>query len=785
MKKLAAVSLCAALLAGVGVAGAAGTAGGSTGSDSTLGAFQSPANDNLPGEYFYEEEIALAQLDATGLPIDTHVVSRVSSRGGPERTVLNPFTTTNVEYLNQRGQPTVRSTGIEVSVGGDEPNTTLVRGLMDKSLPIAIHAEYKLNGEIVDPTAVMGQSGELEIKYSVTNIDVKTKKIKYQDASGKKFSEETPVFAPMVGNLVAKLPAEWEPTDVSTGLTSTDRSGDTLVTWNLLVYPPMGDFTQEMTMKANIDAGQIPSLVLTMVPATTNQDPATGFSKSLLTTTVDGNQQLEEGVDQLNTQTLALASGAAELTTGIVELSEGATAGSQLVNDELLPGSEQVAEGSAGVALGQDALTAAIDVANLGASGVSQGATELAVGLEELARLLQLFSDDGLVALRDGAEEIEAGANELADAVGNPKNKPLPLPPAPQDLKTATLYQVVDAATRGTELLATDLADLAAALAPLVTDVQGAGTDSSAAAASAQASATTLANLYTALCSPPVAGVTPADCADLLQAETDAAVAATTSNGVATDLATTASDLQIEQAKATAATVSAKGLAGILKLARTGVAEVAKALRSGSRKPGQEGIVEALEILVTGLDAAITAASQLTAGAQDASKGSVVLADGATALSDGLGTMEDGAVELANISKLVAEGAVLAAFGTAEVAAALELLATGLQGAAAGSAELAQGAGLLQSEGTAALLQTIIESSAEPAQAVAYLNATNKRAATALPYGPPEGAVGSAAYIMTMEAVVPENTNTWLLVALSIILVSALGGAVVKRLRSQ
>ena len=784
MKRLAAVGLSAALLAGVSVAGAASTAGGSSGSDRTLGAFAAPANDKLPDEYFYEEEIALAQLDATGLPIDAHVVSRISSHGGPERTVLNPFTTTNVEYLNQRGQPTVRSTGIDVSVGGSEPNTTLVRGLMDKSLPIAIHAEYKLNGEIVDPTAVMGQSGELEINYTVTNIDVKTKKIKYQDASGKQFSEETPVFAPMVGNLVAKLPAQWEPTDVSTGLTSTDRTGDTLVTWNLLVYPPMGSFTQELTMKANIDEGQIPGIVLTMVPATTTQDPATGFSKDLLTTTVEGNEQLEEGVDQLNTQTLALATGAAELTSGIVELSDGASAGSQLVSDELLPGSEQVAQGSAGVALGQEVLTEAIDVAALGASGVSQGATELEDGLDDLARLLKLFADDGLPLIRDGAEDIETATNQLADAVGNTSDKPLPVPPTPQDLQTATLYQVVDAATRGTELLAADLADLAAALAPLVTDVQTAGSGASSAANDAQASATTLTNLYATLCNPPVAGVTPADCADLLQAQADAAAAATTSNAVAADLGTTAADLQVEQAKAAAATVTAKGLSGILVLARDGVAEVSDALRSGSSKPGQEGIVEALAALITGLDTAITAAQELAAGAEAASKGSVVLADGATALSAGLVTMEDGAVELANISKLVAEGAVLAAFGTAEVAAALELLSAGLAGAATGSAELAQGAGLLQSEGTETLLQTIIKSSAEPAQAVAYLTATNKRAATALPYGPPEGAIGSAAYIMTMEAVVPENTNTWLIVALLIVLISALGGAVVKRLRS-
>jgi X-X-X-Leu-X-X-Gly heptad repeat protein len=785
MKHFAAFGLSAALLAGVGIAGAGATATGHSQSDASIGAFSMPTDDNTPENYFYEEEIALAQLDPTGLPIDTYVVSRVSSRGGPERTVLNPFTTTNVEYLNQRGRPTVKSTGIEVSVGGSEPNNTLVRGLMDKSLPIAIHAEYKLNGKIVDPNLVMGESGVLDIKYSVTNVDVKTKKLKYTDASGKQFSEKTPVFAPMVGNLVAKVPGNWEPTDVSTGLTSTDANGDTLVTWNLLVYPPMGDFTQELKMKANIENGEIPGVVLTMMPATTTQDPATGFSKELLTTSVEGNEQLEEGLNQLNTQTLALATGAAQLASGIGELSSGAEQGNALVKDELLPGSELVAEGAAGVALGQEVLTDSIDLAVVVASDLSDGASQLEVGLQDLARLLTTSAKDGLPLIRDIAQQIEEDTNQLADQVGSADNKPLPLPPTREVPKNATLYQVVDVATRGTALLAADLADLAAALAPLVSDIQGSGTDATSAANDAELSVTGLQDLQAQICKAGAIVVTQAQCDQLAKAIMEAASASTTGTKVAANLAKTATALNTEQLKATAAELSAKGLVASLDQARDRVAEVSKALRSGSIKPGQMGIAEALDVLVASLDSAIKAAQALSAGAQQASNASIKLAEGIAELSSGLATMENGAAELASISKLVAEGAILAAFGTGEVAAALALLTDGLQKSATASTDLADGASLLQSEGTQELLETVITSSAQPAQAVAYLDAANKRAATALPYSPPEGATGSAAYIMTMSAVAPENTSSWLIVALLIVLVSALGGAVVKRIRSQ
>ena len=162
-----------------------------------------------------------------------------------------------------------------------------------------------------------------------------------------------------------------------------------------------------------------------------------------------------------------------------------------------------------------------------------------------------------------------------------------------------------------------------------------------------------------------------------------------------------------------------------------------------------------------------------------------------TGIDTGTEAVAEGGDELAKASKDVASGsedlAELSsevAFGTEEVATGLALLVPGIDEAAEGSAALATGSTDLQTQGTAELYNTIIETSDEPAQASAYLTASNKRAATALPYGAPEGAVGNAAYLMTMEAVVPNDTSPWILLAVGLIFVAAIAGAVLKQLSS-
>lgn len=117
------------------------------------------------------------------------------------------------------------------------------------------------------------------------------------------------------------------------------------------------------------------------------------------------------------------------------------------------------------------------------------------------------------------------------------------------------------------------------------------------------------------------------------------------------------------------------------------------------------------------------------------------------------------------------------------MAAALAQLAGGADQAASGANQFATGVNLFQTKGTQKIYQSVAESSGPgdgdglPGSVVSHR--------TALPYGLPEGATGSVAYVMTMEAVNPSGSSIpWELGGVGLIL-SGGAGAVLKNLAAQ
>lgn len=777
-------------------------------------------NTTPDGETLVNDEIVVAELDPTGLPIQSHIISRLSSNGGEQRTVLDPTSTANVEYLNRRGRPTVTTKGIEVEVGGPEPQVTLTKALVDKPMPLAMHAEYRLDGDVVDPMDVVGADGRVRIAYTVTNIDVEEQRIRYTDAAGKERSKKVPVFAPMVGTLTTAVPESWEIADPGSATVTTDDEGNNILTWSLVLYPPLGDYTQTVDFEATTTAGSVPRTVLTAAPAETSQDPSAAFSAELLEQSADGSAQLASGLDQLNNQTLSLAQGAAQLADGISQVSAGADQLNRGVASDLVPGTAAVAEGAVGLSAGADGLAKGTDGLATGADGLASGAAALADGqtvlgdklgeaatgadqlstatdgladgLRQLATGAQALST-GLPQLSDGAQALLQGADKLADAVGSPADPPLPtptpslpLPPSPiptpsgspvfptatatatpSPTTTPTLEQGMRASIRGALLLRDQLVELNNNLFQISALLQQADSD---------------------LCS----GAAPAGCAQLQQAR---------------------AQLAVESVRAYGLAFGGNALYEALELIGTGVDQLSVALRSGSDQPGKQGLVEGLAQLADGLSQSADGAAQLSQGADQASDGAGQLATGNSQLAQGLGAAADGADQLADGGRKLAggsrqladgttqladgagtlasgagqlaDGADQLSFGTEQVSAALAQLASGAGAVSQGGAQLASGAAQLQSEGTQQVYDSVVDSSDEPAQATAYLKAADARVATALPYGAPEGAKGNAAYLMTMDPVTPGDTSPFQIAALLIVLAAAGAGAVLKQLQSR
>ncbi len=120
--------------------------------------------------------------------------------------------------------------------------------------------------------------------------------------------------------------------------------------------------------------------------------------------------------------------------------------------------------------------------------------------------------------------------------------------------------------------------------------------------------------------------------------------------------------------------------------------------------------------------------------------------------------------------------------GVSELAAGTQGLADGAQQSAAGTAQVADGVRALQQEGIDEIASAVAEAVEEPALAAAWLAATDARAADALPYGAPDGAVGRAAYRLTMAGTSPGGTPAWQWVVLAVAGAGAFGALAYRRI---
>jgi putative membrane protein len=729
---------------------------------------QGPALEN--------DELVLATLDPSGLPEDAVLVSTVTARGGERREVTDPASTTNVDYLDRRGRPSTTDGAVIVEVGGSGVTSAVTQATFDRPLPVALHAEYAMDGIVVSPEQVLGRSGELTVRYTVTNTTAQQTTLRYEDASGAQATRDLPVFVPFAGTLTVLLPRGSDLLDAGTGIQSTDAQGRTVLTYRLLLAPPMGAFQQEALVRLATDAAETPGVVLAVEPTPSADDPPAAFGAQSLAGSVAASTELASAVGALGDQTGSAVAGAEQLAAGTDALASGADLLAGSIGGPLQSGSEALDAGAGRLAEGAQALATGLSAAAPGADSLAGGAAELATGLGTLAAGLdRLAAPDGLPAAVGASDQLAAGATQVADALGSAADGPWPPPgslPQMPDLSGLTLDDLLALTPEDLQTLRDDLADLGfdslpadvppptvvqslrllqtatdalTRLAALLVLADGERSALLADAAAAASSAAHGAEALAAQVCGPAPTLTPQQCEQLDSVAADAAAAHTA----------------VVKAQVVSVVLLA-GVAGVdaaLALVEQAVAEVSAGVRSGST--AEPGLVEGLGLLSAGLAQSVSGVQALQAGASAAASGAGVLAGGASSLSSGLDEAAAGATALSSGATALSEGTAAQAAGVATLASGASALAAGAADAASGSALLASGLQQLQAEGIEALRAGVVAGSADPALAAAWVQATDERAADALPYGPPEGAVGRAAYRLSMDATSTGGTPAW------------------------
>ena len=745
----------------------------------------------VEGPNLENDELVLATLEPSGLPTDAVLVSTVTARGGPPRVVDDPASTVNVTYLNRRGSPQIGAGVVHVQVGGDGATTAVTEATFDKPLPVALHAEYRIDGEVVAPTDVLGAAGDMTVTYTVTNTTAEQTEVRYTDGSGEQRSAQVPVFIPFAGTLDVLLPRGQDVVEAVGAVRSADAQGRTLLRYPVLLAPPIGDVQATAVVRVRTSDAATPLTTLDVVPETSETDPATGFSASALVGAVEGNTELAEGLGELGEKTTVLAEGAEVVANGSDDLASGTAVLADQVGGALLAGSEALDRGAAALVDGTGQLATGLAAVGSGADEVALGLVGLSSGLDELAAGLRgLAADDGLPRAAAAASGLTTAAEQIADGVGSSDDGAWPPPalvadrlpdlpdvdldtldpaslgdltveelaalvsslvPDPDtvdawgaDVPAPTLVQSVRLLERATRLLALVSVALVDSVHEQSSALADAGTSSAAAAAGAAA-------LSTQVCGP-APTLTPEQCATLgaVAEQSRAATAAT---------ARAAKAAAVQKTLAAGLAAGLTGLDAALGLVEDAVLDLSTALRSGD--VDDPGLVEGLDLLEQGLAETLSAVDLLLAGADAAGEGSDALAAGADALSAALDDAADGAGALAQGVGDLAFGTSEQADGVAALASGADGLAAGARAAATGSAQVADGLQELGDEGIDAVEQAVRDAVDEPALAAAWLDATDRRAADALPYGPPDDAVGHAAYRLTMPATYPDESPTW------------------------
>lgn len=552
-----------------GTAAVANTEGGSSQSPNTT----QPLSPQPP---IVSEQLVTATLAPNGLPESSEIITRVVATNVPEQTVMAETSTRDVRYLDKSGRPLVDGDLVGYPVGGPGQTSTATQSRFTKPLPVALHAEYATSGEGakgVDPLSVTGMAGDMTVRYTVTNTSVATQTITYTDAAGIERTAEQPVFSPFVGTMIATLAPGVALKDAGSAVVSTNTEGRTTLLWNLVLYPPLGNYQQDVSYRVDSGSMRIPTVQMQVVPVMNSQDPAVGFSANLLSQSVKGNTTLVDGLTQLDASTTKLANGAAELSTAQLQAAKA---------------TKKAAKGSA---------------------GITKGTASLADGLVELSSgLNQLSATSGLPAAAAAAGQLAAAVNQIVAGVGAASDQPIP-PPPPMP-SSATLVQAARAAQTAAQLISAG---------------------SASAAKDANDAITSIDKAIAELCVP--VPTTPA-CADLAVARVKATSAATKAALVAAGA--TALDKSVLDS-ITKGLIQVSTALKSLNTAKPGVYEGLEQLQDSLKTAAAASaqLAAGAGQAATGSEQLAGASGQLTEGLQQLSDGSAQLADGSDALASG------------------------------------------------------------------------------------------------------------------------------------------------------
>lgn len=696
-------------------------------------------------------------MDASGKIDAQRIYDQLELRGKGSVDISNPVSTKGLRNLDGFGGFDVRDGAIRVK--SDVDGTKKFRSVSDytEKLPVEVKVSYLLDGKKVEPGDVVGKSGDLEVTYEVRNVTGQTEDVSFPDGKGDVQSRPNSVVVPMVGSLTTVLPSNFTRVQSAEANAAGDGRGGTQLSFTMTLFPPIGSDRATFGYTARISDGVVPDASISVLPVNPLESPSFKGGAASYAGGAQSGADLTAGATEIDANLLKIRDGAADLVAGILQLKDGADQLSAGLNNDAAPGANKLAAGAGELDAGASKLRAGTGDLSAGANKLNAGADDLNAGAGKLnAGAGDLSAGTG--KLKAGATDLDAGAGELSDgltkaAAGGPELlagvQQLLAGAQRVDAGLVTLNSSVAAGGDTFKSTFAGQADagLAAFAAGFAPQVNGALDNLNALVQNSPNStpqekavfAGNIEGTKTAL-NNGLSGALAGQLGPQLKAGVNAGVDQLTA-GVAGGVGGPTSTLP-------------DGSPSL----RNGVAQLIGGLTQLQDKGGE--LADGLDQLSAGATKLKAGTSDLSKGAGDLNAGAGQLAAGTGDLLSGAGRLKEGTGELSSGAGQLNAGAGDLKSGTSQLSSGAGQLASGLSDAASGSSRLADGLGQaaesapalpegaqqLSDEGTSQLINVGDGTASDYGLKYALIEAGAERAATAQPYGSPEGATELTAY---------------------------------------
>jgi putative membrane protein len=337
---------------------------------------------------------------------------------GEVEVVLPAQSTQGLRNLEGFGRPSVEGDQVVHTVSAS-PDGGFERTVAEHTaaLPIELEVEYRLDGEPIEPSDLVGRSGELTASFTVRNTTTQPTEVQFFDGQGNRQTETIDVAVPIVGSLSMELDGRFVDIDAPAAAVAGNGRGDTRISWSLVLFEPVGSEEQTVSYTAHVSDAIVPEVTGQFLPVDSNSFTSLESVQETFGQVADGLRSLTTGALILDGNVKLLAAGASQLLDGLGQLSDGADQLAAGLNERAAPGSQQLADGTGQARDGSRQLADGLLELEDGAGQLSTGLGQASGGASELADGLNLLAD-GSGRLRSGSSQLAAGASQLDTSAG-------------------------------------------------------------------------------------------------------------------------------------------------------------------------------------------------------------------------------------------------------------------------------------------------------------------------------------------------------------------------------